>query len=165
MNLSRFPTIVQAKNIGLQFLPDYYASQIFFNYDYEIDNCILKGIRLEYNADGVFGSVPSPYSLNCNTQLVAPYKFLQFGLQPVVASYFGLTLVDKNNNLILQNYPLNGLNNPTTGANANTNYIRRFNSEINLQKSFVSILDKTVIPSFATDAVYINFTFYYKPKN
>lgn len=165
MNLSKFPTIVRAKNIGIQFLPEYYSSQVFFNYDYEIENSILKGVRLEYNADGVSGTVPPPYSLNFDTQTVAPYKFLQFGLQPLTAVYFGLTLVDRNNNLILQNYPLNALNNPTTGANANTNFIRRFNTEIDLQKSFVSLIDKTLIPTFATDAVYINFTFYYKPKN
>lgn len=166
MNLSKFPTITVAKTITLGYNQSNSASQVFFNFDYAIDNSILKGIRFEFgdnSASGVITPTP-PASIRYN-----PLNF--YSNNPsvagvVIGSYFGITLVDKKNNIILNNYPINGLNNPDLSL-PNTNFIRRFNSEIDLSKSFISLIDKTQAPLIFVffDQWNLSFTFYYKPKN
>lgn len=168
MNLSKFPTITNAKTLFVEIDINLLTSQIFLPYDKEIDNSLIKGIRVEYiqSSNGIIFISPNSYALNLN--IVYPqYANKNIGnLEATTCAYFGLTLVDDKNNNILQDYPLNGLNNPTTGANANTNYIRRFNAKVNLQKSFISLLDKTQAGYLSQADVYFGcLTFYYKPKN
>lgn len=168
MNLSRFPTITVSKTIIVEYPNQNLKSQTFFDYDNTIDKSKLKGLRIEYSANsGQIGSAPTPpTSLNyLATNFFPVTGNLQYVADPIVCSLFGITLVDTNNNLILQNYPLNGLNNPTYGlfGTPNTNYIRRFNADINLSKSYISLLDKTFV--FAPNVYfYFAFTFYIKPK-
>lgn len=171
MNLSKFPTITCAKTIIFQIERQNFASQTFFNYDAEIEGSLLKGIRFEFS---IFNFIPlgspSPYSYIVDFTQTIPVQTAIINilnLDDALASFFGITLVDDNNNNILQNYPLCGLNNPTTGANANTNYIRRFNSKINLQKSYISLIDKTQSNTSLSgiDLLFGAITFYYKPKN
>lgn len=168
MNLSKFPTITNAKTLFVEIDINLLTSQIFLPYDKEIDNSLIKGIRNEYVQSSTGITNISPYSYALNLNIVFPqFANNNIGqLDPAISAYFGITLVDDNNNNILQDYPLNGLNNPTIGANANTDYIRRFNSKVNLQKSFISLLDKTQAGFLSQSDVYFAcLTFYYKPKN
>lgn len=165
MNLSKFPTITVAKTIILEFPYINLSSQTFFDYDETIENSILKGIRIEYsgNSTQIPATQVPPKSLDYFPSSFFGSKPNQFVNAPFICAYFGLTLVDKNNNNILQNYPLNGLNNPNE-ITPNTNFIRRFNSSINFSKSYISLLDKT-ISIVGNPYYYFAFTFYYKPKN
>ena len=162
MNLSKFPTITKCKTVILPIYPADFGSQTFFPYDAELDNSILKGIRIEYINTPFSGTIP-PYSIIANLNNVIPLGVTGTMLRIPLAIYFGITLVDKNNNNILQDYPVCALTQPRLFQK--TNYIRRFNARINLQKSFISVLDKTVIPTnlAGIDALYSAFTFYYKP--
>jgi hypothetical protein len=170
MNLSKFPIITCAKTIIFQIERQNFTSQTFFNYDAEIDGSLLKGIRFEFS---IFNFIPlgspSPYSYIVDFTQTIPVSIPSINianLDDSIAPFFGITLVDNQNNNILQDYPLCGLNNPTIGANANTNYIRRFNAKINLQKSFITLIDKTVSSGALAgiDLLFGAITFYYKPK-
>lgn len=170
MNLSKFPTITIAKTIIFEIPQQNFVNQTFFNYDEALDKSILKGIRFEYS---IFNFIPlgspSPYSLIVDfaTLYNKPASTNILNLDDSLSSFFGITLVDNNNNNILQDYPLSGLNNPTVGINSNTNYIRRFNTKIDLQKSYITLIDKTQINGALSgvDIVFGAITFYYKPKN
>lgn len=164
MNLSSFPTITKCKTLVVPIYRKDFFSQTFFPYDKEFDNSILKGIRTEYNFTPVAGS-PPPYSIIANLNNTYPLGITGNSMSIGISRFLGITLVDDKNNNILQNYPICGLTQPQIGIN--TNYIRRFNAKINLQKSFISVLDKTVINTILAniDAIYGTFTFYYKPKN
>lgn len=166
MNLSRFPTIVCCKTIILEFPFQNLRSQTFFNFDAEIDKSILKGIRIEYagNSTQIPATAVPPKSMDYQASNFFSYSGgSQFVCAPFICGYFGITLVDKKNNNVLQNYPLNGLNNPNE-ITPNTNYIRRFNTEIDFSKSYISLLDKT-ITIIGQPYYYFSLTFYYKPKN
>jgi len=164
MNLTLFPTITKCKTIIVPIFRQDYGSQTFFPYDKELDNSILKGIRTEYI--GLPNNpISPPESLAADLSLTYPLGVTGtiFGMRVTVARYFGITLVDDKNNNILQDYPIGALTQVQAGVG--TTYIRRFNAKINLQKSFISILDKTQVPPSGSGValIYSAFTFYYKP--
>lgn len=169
MNLTRFPTITLAKLVLIPYEEQFAASQFYFNYDETIQKSKLKGIRYEQTKDARVnpGATIPPISMSYNVSQIFGTNYLTPALaSPLIASYFGITLVDMSNNIILNNYPILGLTNPDT-VNPNTNYIRRFNADIDISKSFISLVDKTQSSTiFATYKTwFFNFTFYIKSKN
>jgi len=162
MNLTLFPTITNCKTIVVPIYRQDFGSQTFFPYDKELDNSIVKGIRTEYSISPNFGNVP-PYSILADLNLTMPLGVTGTMMRIPFAKFFGINLVDDKNNNILQDYPICALT--QVRLNQPTTYIRRFNAKINLQKSFISLLDKTEINAglAGVDLLYSLFTFYYKP--
>jgi len=143
--------------LTVKYNTDTSIKKVFFDYDKEINESILKGIRFE--PYGLLGKY-RPESLQY-TPIAPPPFSVKVANAKNDARLFSITLVDKNNNVILDKYPLAALIIPDDELARNYSFIRRFSTLIDLSKCYISLIDPTFILPPAT-IIDFNFTFYYK---
>ena len=141
-NLQLFPKAVRVKAVILDFektsTGDIY---FFFPYDASLDNCLLKGLRVEF--DDVTSKQQNTYS---------PYKLLN--LTTAVNFSLLLNVVNQNDERVISEYPISALG-------IDTNYIRRYNIEnVNWGKSYIHFADG----SFVAGKLRMLLTVYYTDK-
>lgn len=135
LNLTPYPTIKYAKDVKINIpsnAPSVPLGDYFFNFDAEINNAKLTGICF----------VPLTMNSAANSCSVEQAKVVY------------ITLVDKNNQRIVDKLPINALY--TLNASGNI-ILRRFANKISLENSFVTINGDDL------SNVNIHFTFYYNP--
>lgn len=149
-NLTNFPIIVRSKKIKIfvSGIPGQ-NTQFFFDYDQEINDCYIKGIRFEPRQyvsgfTTFFGTIRD----DSNGDYTAAT------LQNAVNGWL-LNLVDTKGNAIISDYPVANLGIVTT-------VVRRYNMQIDLSKSYIHYADPSSIT--APYKSVLIFTFYYKPK-
>lgn len=129
----------------------------YFNEYPELNNKTIVGIR--FNSDGAnqsddFGGVQT-YNDN-NIGIKSAY------INEGVAKYLLVNLFNQDNELILQNFPLNLMNPTLSNPNSKQNgKITPLNTKLNLKNSYISTtasLAALVIP------ISVSFTFYYLDK-
>ena len=157
VNTSKAPKIELVKTVKL--LIDYPNTPLqdnyFFDYDREINNSIVTGIKVNYSPILSGGNSNFIDYLNTSAGQVQNMTLNSFYDAAIV-----LTLKDKFDNILVDKYPVYALAMKIVSVrNPWFTGVRRFNCEVDLGKSFVSILNKTLV-----EATWISFDFYYKPK-
>jgi hypothetical protein len=116
LNLTPYPTISFSKQVSIKF-PNGFDGPLgnfFFDFDPEITRSKLTGICF----------VPNTLNSGPNSITVE------------TAKYIYITLVDHNNERIVDNLPLNALYTLNSSGNI---ILRRFSNRISLENSFVTI--------------------------
>ncbi len=149
-NLQNFPRIYFQKQIVCVIPTTAQAGQLFyFNPDGNIDNSIVLG--LQFLPQDNVGS--KTYFLVNNNALPPNSK----QSPNADASYTLITLKNKKDEAIVQDYPVNGLANV---VNANVNRVVRYHTEICLKKCFLQWQGNAPAQN-----LYFYFSIFYKPKN
>lgn len=116
LNLTPYPTISFSKQVSIKF-PNGFDGPLgnfFFDFDPEISRSKLTGICFV------------PFTMNDQSGAITVNT----------ARYIYITLVDHNNERIVDNLPLNALYTRNSRGNI---YLRRFSNRISLENSFVTI--------------------------
>ena len=144
LNLTQFPIITLTKTINVLVPANSPAgTRIFFEYDQEINQSIIRGINVNYADKGVGTTIN-------NTNVIVE--------DDTTCVY--INLLNSNENKIVDELPLNAL---TSIANSYNRAIRRFNSKIDSAKSYIRL--NTQFTSNDNIDNIIPITFYYKPLN
>ena len=139
LNLTPYPTIKFAKEVNINISPSGFSNNpvgnIYFDYDAEINNSKLTGICF----------VPSTMNNNFNGS----------SLNTTQAKEITVTLVNHNNERIVDSLPLNALYTLNSAGNI---ILRRFSTHISLQNSFITLSGVSDLSNSV-----VSFTFYYNP--
>jgi hypothetical protein len=138
LNLTPYPTIKFAKEVNINIptgYPNNPVGNVFFDYDAEISNSKLTGICFV------------PLTMNNN------FNGLSLSIEQAKSVY--ITLVNRNNERIIDSLPLNALYTLNSAGNI---ILRRFSTHISLENSFVTFTGDQDISGNV-----IVFTFYYNP--
>lgn len=134
LNLTPYPTIKFAKEVSIKF-PDGYngtSGNFYFDFDAEISRSKLTGICFV------------PFTMNQSVGAITENS----------AKHIFITLVDHNNERIVDNLPLLALYTLNSSGNI---ILRRFSNRISLEKSFVTVSTELE----AGENIY--FTMYFNP--
>ena len=141
LNLTPYPTIKFVKNVSV-IIPTGSVSvgNYYFDFDAEINNSKLTGILFVPNTMAVV-RVPNFNGANISTS-------------GAIDSSATITLVDKNNERIVDALPLMSLYTLNSSGNI---ILRRFSNRVSLQNSFVTCKSDVIAGAS------ICFNFYYNP--
>jgi hypothetical protein len=144
LNLTQFPIITLAKTINVLIPANTTAgTSIFLPYDAEINNSILRGAMIN----------------NAST-IISTYTNGIINISNVDLNLLYINLTNEKEEVIIDSLPCKSLVNYISDTNKS---IRRFNTKINLSKSFIKLTD--VLTNDANQNQLLSITFYYKPIN
>jgi hypothetical protein len=142
LNLTQFPIITLAKTINVLIPANTTAgTSIFLPYDAEINNSILRGAMIN----------------NAST-IISTYTNGIINISNVDLNLLYINLTNEKEEVIIDSLPCKSLVNYISDTNKS---IRRFNTKINLSKSFIKLTD--VLTNDANQNQLLSITFYYKP--
>ena len=144
LNLTQFPIITLSKTINVLIPANTPAgTSIFLPYDAEINNSVLKGVKVSL----------------ANYDVAILINGINVIDEEDIRRFY-ISLSNNNEQKIIDDFPLNGL---TSLSSTNNRTIRRYNCVIDLAKSFLKLNDD-LTAAVGIDS-FIPITFYYKPLN
>lgn len=141
------------------------ATRVYLNNDSnsnqlinKVITCIIVNTRDNQLIDGSVGNITSPIKNNTTTNVCNTIGLVAFG--------YTITLVNSNNNFLVFDYPLTSLLSTQQQSGVilsqkKPRTYKRFNLEIDPNKSFISTFDPTIL---ITRSNIVSLTFYYYDK-
>jgi hypothetical protein len=126
----------------------------------EIDKGIVVGIQYNNTTSYIFPSQQWSQLDTVNTEIIRPYPI--FNIPQGIAQNCSLNLVNSENYIIIENFPLQQLLSGQINNISSSNKLKiiPFDCKIKTKHSYISCFQNTVLPNDASFV--INLTFFYR---